>query len=215
MTTIDEAPVTVQQDSEPLPVGTRICIIGDGLVSGVGDPRSLGWTGRVAARTPMDDEPMSIFSLGIPDEPTEDLVTRWRAECNLRWHVEATNRLVIGLGRADLYAGLTTTKSRLNLANILDDAAGSSISTMVVGPPPVHDPSTHDDVADLAAAFADVCDRRDVPYVDCFGPLASHEQWYADLADSDGYNPGQAGYGMMAWLVLHNGWYSWLGQHQH
>ena len=23
-------------------------------------------------------------------------------------------------------------------------------------------------------------------------------------------HPGQAGYGLMAWLVLHRGWYDWL-----
>jgi hypothetical protein len=23
--------------------------------------------------------------------------------------------------------------------------------------------------------------------------------------------PGQAGYGLMAWLVLHTGWHQWLG----
>ncbi len=28
----------------------RICVVGDALVSGVGDPKALGWVGRVAAR---------------------------------------------------------------------------------------------------------------------------------------------------------------------
>ena len=27
----------------------------------------------------------------------------------------------------------------------------------------------------------------------------------------DGVLPGQAGYGLMAWLVLHTGWHGWLG----
>ena len=34
-------------------------------------------------------------------------------------------------------------------------------------------------------------------------------QWRNDLAANDG-RPGQSGYGLMAWLVLHRGWYSWL-----
>ena len=50
-----------------------------------------------------------------------------------------------------------------------------------------------------------------VPFVDCYGPLSSHEQWFSDLAAGDGTHPGQAGYGLVAWLVLHGGWHSWLG----
>ncbi len=33
---------------------------------------------------------------------------------------------------------------------------------------------------------------------------------YEDLA-ANGGTPGQAGYGLMAWLVLHRGWFQWLG----
>ena len=35
---------------------TRIHFIGDELVAGYGDPRALGWAGRVMARTPRDLE---------------------------------------------------------------------------------------------------------------------------------------------------------------
>jgi hypothetical protein len=31
------------------------------------------------------------------------------------------------------------------------------------------------------------------------------------MAAGDGVHPGQAGYGLLAWLVLHNGWADWLG----
>src|SRR5659263_482192 len=58
---------------------------------------------------------------------------------------------------------------------------------------------------------ADVAQRRRVPYVETYAPLARHEQWLADLAAGDGSTPGQAGYGLMAWLVLHSGWQRWLG----
>ena len=40
--------------------------------------------------------------------------------------------------------------------------------------------------------------------------LLNHEQWRQDLA-ANGGTPGQAGYGLMAWLVLHRGWFQWLG----
>ena len=62
----------------------------------------------------------------------------------------------------------------------------------------------------LADAQAEVCERRGVPYVDCLRPLRGHEQWEPDLGTSDGVHPRQAGYGLIAWLVLHNGWTQWL-----
>jgi acyl-CoA thioesterase I len=63
----------------------------------------------------------------------------------------------------------------------------------------------------LVDAQADVCARRGVPFVDCYGPLLGHDQWRTDLAASSVENhPGQAGYGLIAWLVLHNGWTDWL-----
>jgi acyl-CoA thioesterase-1 len=49
-----------------------------------------------------------------------------------------------------------------------------------------------------------------VTYVETFAPLRAHEQWLSDLGAGDGVHPGQAGYGLMAWLVLHNGWHAWL-----
>ena len=46
--------------------------------------------------------------------------------------------------------------------------------------------------------------------MDAFTPLLDHQQWREDLAANDG-RPGQASYGLIAWLVLHRGWYPWLG----
>jgi len=197
---------------ENQPGGLRICVVGDDLVAGVGDPKSLGWTGRVAARTtPRPAGGLAVFPLGVPGEATSGLVERWYAECVRRFHDSADNRLVVGLGTADLEAGTSLARSRLNLANVLDDAMTRSVSTFVVGPPPGQDATRNGRVAELSTAFADVCDRRSVPYVDCYGPLSSHEQWFADLAAGDGTHPGQAGYGLVAWLVLHGGWHGWLG----
>jgi acyl-CoA thioesterase I len=196
---------------ESQPGGLRICVVGDDLVAGVGDPKSLGWTGRVAARTPRPAGGLGVFPLGVPGEATPGLVERWYGECSRRFDGSADNRLVVGLGSGDVDAGTSMARSRLNLANVLDDAMSRSVSTFVVGPPPGQDAARNERVAELSAAFADVCDRRSVPFVDCYGPLSSHEQWFSDLAAGDGTHPGQAGYGLVAWLVLHGGWHSWLG----
>jgi acyl-CoA thioesterase I len=190
----------------------RICAVGDELVAGVGDGRALGWVGRVAARTPRAEASVTVFPLGVPGESTGGLVARWQDETARRFGPPPVeNRLVIGLGHGDLYRDLTLARSRLNLADVLDAAHANGIPTFVVGPPPGGGDSWNERVAYLAEAFADVCGRRGVPFVDTFAPLISHEAWLTDLAAGDGASPGQAGYGLIAWLILHGGWTEWLG----
>ncbi|GAB3238485.1 GDSL-type esterase/lipase family protein [Kineosporia babensis] len=190
----------------------RICVVGDALACGVGDPKALGWVGRVAARTPQDEMALSVYTLGVPGENTADLGARWWEESSRRYgEGPSENRLVIGLGRADIEAGLSIPRSRLNLANMLDDAHARRLPAFVVGPPPSADNDLNHRIEELSATFGDVCRRRGVPFVDCFDPLYAHEDWLTDLAAGDGEHPRQAGYGLIAWLVLHNGWYEWLG----
>lgn len=195
-------------DHSPAGTDLRICVVGDDLVAGVGDPRALGWTGRVAARTEGPGR-VTVFALGVPGEGTAALAERTAAETERRYSPVTDNRLVVGLGRGDLLAGTSLARSRLALANILDNARSRSVPCFVVGPPPSGDGARDEAVGELTAGFADVCARRSVPFVDCCAPLLTHEQWHADLG-TDGL-PGQAGYGLLAWLVLHGGWHPWLG----
>jgi lysophospholipase L1-like esterase len=94
---------------------------------------------------------------------------------------------------------------------VLDEAHSRRLPAFVVGPPPTADAERNARIAELSATFSDVCRRRDVPFVDTFEPLLTHEDWLTDLAAGDGTHPRQAGYGLIAWLVLHNGWHDWLG----
>ena len=174
----------------------RIVAVGDDLLAGVGDPRTLGWFGRVMARTP------------------QQLNARWFEEARRRFVPGADNRLIIAPSTFDIDLGLTSARSRLNLANIVDMASQNNIKVLVVGPPPTLDAERNRRIADLSAAYADVVTRRNHVYVDTFNPLLHHEQWRNDLAANDG-RPGQSGYGLMAWLVLHRGWYNWLNIPEH
>ncbi|MBT1003085.1 lysophospholipase [Paenarthrobacter sp. DKR-5] len=188
----------------------RIAAVGDELLAGVGDPRALGWWGRTIARTPQDGlASLEAFALAAPQEGTEALAARWLQEAGRRFDDYHENRLVIGLSGRDIEFGLSPARSRLNLANILDGAAQLNIRVFVVGPPPALDPVQNKRLAELNAAFADVTTRRKHVYVDTFSPLLNHEQWRTDLA-ANGGTPGQAGYGLIAWLVLHRGWFQWL-----
>ncbi|VEG29974.1 GDSL-type esterase/lipase family protein [Actinomyces howellii] len=191
---------------------TRIHFIGDELVAGYGDARALGWNGRVMARTPRELDALWT-TLAVPGETTTELADRWQAEVALRSTSTGINRLVIGLGVADVLTGVSPARSRLAVANILDKALGEHRECFVVGPPPLPgaDP---DATAALSRAAAEVCHRRRVPYVEVFEPLRNHEQWTSDVAAVQGRHPAQAGYGLIAWLVLHRGWYEWLDVRQ-
>jgi acyl-CoA thioesterase-1 len=186
----------------------RICVVGDELVAGAGDSKGLGWVGRVIARTQSEIPPI-VMTLAVPGETTTALGLRWDQETARRFSPEADNRLVVALGRADQRAGISPARSRLNLANILDVAEARHLPTFVVGPPPAGARDA-EALAELSRAYRDVAIRRGITYVDTFAPLEQHDQWLADLASSSTGLPGQAGYGLMAWLVLHSGWHTWL-----
>lgn len=188
-----------------------LCFVGASTVAGYGDPKGLGWVGRVVSRSQHPDLDLTAYNLGVRGQSSADVVGRWRAECDPRWARRGERRLVLSVGANDLVTGVTLARSRLNLANVLDEASSHGIATFVVGLTPGTDADDNARIEALADVQADVCARRGVPYVDCFRPLVQHDQWLADLAASrDGVHPGQAGYGLIAWLVLHNGWYDWL-----
>lgn len=187
---------------------TRIVFIGDELVAGYGDTRALGWTGRVLSRT-VCEPPVLPITLAVPGEAISDLAERWEDEVTRRLDHDEGSRLVIGLGTHGLETS-SMARSRLHLANIVDSAERLRLKPFVVGPPPRRDISPRLQ-SELTHAYAEVCTRRGVPFVDTFTPLVAHEQWNTDMAMTAGYAPAQAGYGLLAWLVLHNGWNSWLG----
>ncbi|WP_338750982.1 GDSL-type esterase/lipase family protein [Janibacter alittae] len=188
-----------------------LVFIGDSFVAGIGDEKALGWTGRVLARTTLGDAVLAHYNLGLRGETSGGVSQRWQSEGVLRFQDATERRLVVQVGHADVAAGTSIARHRLNLANVLDEAASQGVGTFVVGPPPTADADTNEALRQLVDAQRDVCDRRGVPFVDTFTPLVGHDQWEADIAASaDGVHPGQAGYGLIAWLVLHHGWGDWL-----
>lgn len=189
----------------------RIVILGDALVSAAGDPKGMGWVGRVTAKTPSTDPRIDIFALPAPDETTTMLAERWAIEVQKRFSADTENRLVIALSNADPAAGISISRSRLNIATIVDEAKRAGIETFLVGPTPHRNPELNNEIEHLASGFEDVATRRGIPFVDCFRPLVEHEGWNQDLTDSVHGIPGQVGHGLLAWLVLNRGWYEWLG----
>ena len=160
----------------------RICFIGDELVAGVGDPRGLGWVGRVNAHSTFD-LPATFLTLAVPSETTKQMAARWEAEVLPRLAEGEPHGLVIGVGPGDVAAGISTARSRLNLANITDRATALGIPSFVVGPPPLAGVDSGSLKA-LSSSCSEVCARRGIPFVDCYTPLVAHDQWFEDMAAS-------------------------------
>ncbi len=193
----------------------RIVIAGDALVSAMGDSKGMGWVGRVIARTPSapaaEGAPfIEILALPQPNEASPELAARWVSEIQSRFEPGIENRLVLAPGNSDPAAGVSMSRSRLNLANILDEAKKLGIDCLVVGPTPHRNDALNESISALSQGFADVAKRRDVTFIDCFEPLVAHEGWLAEVKASETGLPGQVGYGLLAWLVLHRGWFEWL-----
>jgi acyl-CoA thioesterase I len=190
---------------------TRIVILGDESTTAIGDVKALGWVGRVIARTPVEDPIIDFYNVPSPGETSASLMERWSAEVRRRFRPETDNRLVLALGNSDASMGISVSRSRLNVATVIDEAKRNDISVFVVGPPPSFDKALNYEIEHLATGYEDVCRRRNVPFVDFFHPLVDHEGFNAELEVSARNMPGQTGYGLMAWLVLNRGWYPWLG----
>ena len=189
----------------------RIVVLGDGLVSAAGDPKGMGWVGRVTAKTPSTSPRIDIFTLPAPDETTSMLAERWTDEVKRRFSADTENRLVIALSNADPAAGISISRSRLNIATIVDEAKRAGIESFLVGPTPHRNPELNSEIEHLASGFEDVAARRGIPFVDCFRPLVDHEGWNEEINLAENHLPGQIGHGLIAWLVLNRGWYEWLG----
>ena len=189
----------------------RLVALGDQLISPTGDPKGMGWFGRVVAKTPLLEPAIEYFALPAPGETSKTMLDRWLVEVSLRFSQDTENYLVIALGNLDPQAGISISRSRLNLATILDEAIKAEIKCFVVGPTPVRDPEVNAEIEHLSSGYEDVAARRGVPFVDCFRPLVDHAGWQEDIAGNLARTPRQVGHGLLAWLVLNRGWYEWLG----
>lgn len=189
----------------------RLFSIGAQTLTGVGDARGLGWLGRVLAKTHATDLLIESYPLVFPNETTEQMSERWEQEVlPRRANNEVENRMIIAVPQDPIAMAGSSARARLHLANILDRAAQHNITTFVVGPTPSQDHDINHHLAQLNTAYQDVAVRRDVPYVDALTDLVNHQNFNEDVMINEGL-PGQAAYGLIAWLVLNRGWFEWLG----
>ncbi|SDE25331.1 GDSL-type esterase/lipase family protein [Rhodococcus tukisamuensis] len=160
----------------------RICFFGDSFVAGVGDPRHLGWVGRVAVESEKRGLALTEYNLGIRMDTSTDVRTRWFGEATSRFPSDLENRIVLSIGVNDTTANGGGTRvdpdtSVQNLTHILDTAAAARWPVLVVGPPPIDDREQNLRTAALGERFAAACHTRGVTFVDAFGALADDPVW--------------------------------------
>ena len=73
----------------------RIVVIGDDLIGAGGDPKGLGWVGRVIAKTQSDYPRVDFYTLATPEISTAGMSEQWLEEASKRFAVDTDNRLII------------------------------------------------------------------------------------------------------------------------
>lgn len=193
-----------------------MCFVGESYVAGVGDPRGLGWAGRLVARAEAAGQPLVHYNLGIKREDSNDLRARWEAECGRRLPATADCRVVVSTGANDTQfengrrrVGLAD--SLANLSAILDTARRREWTALVVSPPPNVDADHNGRLAELDDGHAEICADAGVPFVRVHEALRGSATWMADIRRGDGYHPGARGYDEFAELLAPH-WLVWLAE---
>ena len=118
-----------------------LCFVGSSMTAGYGEPKGLGWVGHVSEPAQHPDLDLTAYNLGVRSDTSAGVMARWRSETALRWVNRTERRLVVSVGANDIATGVSLARSRLNLANILDEATTSGIAVFCVGLTPASRPS--------------------------------------------------------------------------
>ncbi|GAB3832266.1 hypothetical protein GCM10027610_024140 [Dactylosporangium cerinum] len=183
----------------------RVCFFGDSFTVGVGDPSGAGWVGPVAAAARAQGHQLTVYNMGVRRDTSLDVAQRWLPEARARLKDGQAFGVVFALGTNDVDVWLgqvrvPQSRSLALLAGMLEDAHAAGWHTLVVGPPPVLDRQASRRAADLAAAMAQACAARSVPFVDVTA-LSADPVWSQQVAAGDAYHPSTAGYARLATLV--------------
>ncbi|MGK8502442.1 DUF459 domain-containing protein [Nocardia asiatica] len=194
----------------------RVCFVGDSFVAGVGDPRCLGWAGRLASAAHARGVPLTAYNLGVRRQTSAEILARFRAECAPRLPEGVDAGVVLSFGVNDAMhenggPRVTPEESVANLSELLARAAERGWRVLLVAPPPIADDEHNARIAALDARFARVCAAADVPYAPVHQPLRGNPVWSAEVRAGDGAHPAAAGYDEMAALIAPH-WHAWLSR---
>ena len=192
----------------------RICFIGDSFVAGAGDPRHLGWAGRLATHSHTSGQPLTSYNLGIRRDTSSDVLARCRTECIPRLPASCQAGVVLSFGVNDTTIEhgsprITPNASATNMHALLGQAGTMGWPVLVVGPPAVDDERQNERTAAVDAAFAEACALHEVPYVSVLAALRTDAIWRRQVREGDGAHPSAEGYLVLTGLLL-PAWDAWL-----
>ncbi|WP_174185123.1 GDSL-type esterase/lipase family protein [Nocardia barduliensis] len=194
----------------------RVCFVGDSFVAGVGDPRCLGWAGRLASAAYARGVPLTAYNLGVRRQTSAEILARFLAECSPRLPEGVDARVVLSFGVNDaVYENggprVAPEESAANLGELLARAADRGWRVLLVAPPPVADDVHNARIAALDERFARICAAANVPYVPVHQPLHGNPVWSAEVRAGDRAHPGTRGYDEITALIAPQ-WHAWLSR---
>jgi lysophospholipase L1-like esterase len=189
----------------------RICFVGDSFVQGTSDPECLGWAGRVSLNAIQKGHNLTYYNLGVRRDTSRDIAERWEREVKPRLPDPSAGYVVFSFGVNDtaVEGGKARVSEELtrDIAHRILGTAKVRYQTVMIGPPPVEDPSHNSRILRLSNLLAQVAEDEGVPYLRVFERLAKDEFWMQDVKANDGSHPQSKGYQALANLV--QAWSEW------
>lgn len=197
----------------------RVLIFGDSITQGFWDTEG-GWVGRIRKHYDQqmidntDNDPPTIFNLGVPGNSSDDVLARFENETKARATEELAFVVAIGVNDARTKAGVNYSdpnRYKQNLSEILRLAKQHSSKIMFVGLTPcVEERSnpvswgdtgyTNGRIKEFDDALRQFCEEEQLLFVEVFEPFAKAEAETELLPDS--LHPNDEGHQLVADLVL-------------
>jgi len=188
----------------------RICYIGDSFVKGTGDPKKLGWTGRLSLTSQNSQREITHYNLGVRRDTSADILARWELEAHVRLPSFSINCVVFSFGvndtvvengrvRVSLIDSMKNTREILGIAKV-------KYNVLMIGPPPIDDEYQNIRIKAYDEAYSTVCQMLGVNYLSIFDKLIEDEIWIKEIKSNDHIHPKENSYELLSEYI-----YNWKG----
>lgn len=208
----------------------HLCVIGDGLTCGMGDPLGAGWPGRLSALAEKHGAVVELSRVGAATATSAELARHWRSEAEFR--LPGRGGLLFQFGAMDMAHDprarrpgyLESLTATLYHSRAMMAAAAKWRPTLWIGPAPVMAGTptfvdgrgrtlelSNDRLMAVNEAFVRLSHDLGIPYLDVMTPLAHDARWSDSIMEVDGIHPGADGHARLAELVAQwDAWQRWL-----
>jgi len=186
-------------------MSTRICLFGDSITWGAGDPEKGGWGARLKSYFENNNYDIDLYNLGISGNITDDLLKRFKVECGVR----KPEIIVFAVGINDLQyihskdnPRTPIKKFQNNLQELINQAREFTDKIIFIGLTKVDETKTtpipwnktkyydEENAKLYDSKIKEVCEKNDISFLKMYDLLDD-----SDLAD--GLHPNPAGHEKM------------------